>query len=246
MQFSKEGETLVKRILNCIFMVAIVVALATGANADTIHLSVGTAGTIPSRATNEFISSGLFDGPKIGGYYGAQIYYHLPNIPVLTTLTFEFFGAEAGYNNEFNFYIWGELFDHSGGGTIIAPNLASPLDTFVLTTIGSGFGLLPFEFAINSRKAYLQNGFNPDDSGGASSGPNFFASFNPFGSTDGSGGTTGNIVYLFLDDGGAGPDDNHDDFLVRISIQALPEPGILILLGISMMSVAGLRRWWRD
>jgi hypothetical protein len=26
----------------------------------------------------------------------------------------------------------------------------------------------------------------------------------------------------------------------------VPEPGILILLGISMMSVAGLKRWWKD
>ncbi len=27
---------------------------------------------------------------------------------------------------------------------------------------------------------------------------------------------------------------------------AVPEPGILILLGLSMMSVAGLRRWWKE
>ena len=227
-----------KRILNCIFMVAIVVALATGANATTISLSGGTAGTIPGGAINDFIP-GLFPGPVIGGYYGSQI---LGSVPVLSTLTVEFFGAEASFHNEFNLF-GSELFDHLGG-TIIAPNLGSPLSTFVTSIVGAG--LLSFSFDVNSDAVSVVNGFNPDDSGGAAKGPNFFASFNPFGSAAGSGGTTGNVVYLFLDDGGAGPDDNHDDFLVRISIQAVPEPGILILLGISMMSVAGLRRWWKD
>ena len=31
-----------------------------------------------------------------------------------------------------------------------------------------------------------------------------------------------------------------------IGTWSVPEPGILILLGISMMSVVGLRRWWKD
>jgi len=26
----------------------------------------------------------------------------------------------------------------------------------------------------------------------------------------------------------------------------VPEPSIMVLLGISMMSLAGLRRWWKD
>jgi len=30
------------------------------------------------------------------------------------------------------------------------------------------------------------------------------------------------------------------------NVSTVPEPGILILLGISIMSVAGLRRWWRE
>ena len=30
------------------------------------------------------------------------------------------------------------------------------------------------------------------------------------------------------------------------NVAKVPEPGILILLGISMMSIAGLRRWWRE
>jgi len=30
------------------------------------------------------------------------------------------------------------------------------------------------------------------------------------------------------------------------TITSVPEPGILILLGISMASVVGLRRWWKE
>jgi len=34
--------------------------------------------------------------------------------------------------------------------------------------------------------------------------------------------------------------------LDNVRVTSVPEPGILILLGISMMSVAGLRKWWKE
>lgn len=51
-------------------------------------------------------------------------------------------------------------------------------------------------------------------------------------------------TYIFgLDDGGAGPDDNHDDFIMAASV---PIPGAVWLLGAGVIGLAGLRRKLRS
>ena len=213
-----------KRTMSYIFLIGILTVLAGVANAGTITLESGRMGTIPgSFATNEYITPLGFSDP-IGGFYDANVTF---NLLQSTLFTFEFFGAEASYQNEF--WSVGNSFAHPGG-THISSSLSSPVASFSLYM--SGTGLLPFEFWINGDSTNkLSNGSNPG------SGANFFASFDPFDSTAGSGGTTGDVLYVFLDDGGAGPDDNHDDFLVRIAtwsssaMTPVPEPTSLLLLG---------------
>jgi hypothetical protein len=222
-----------RRVGSVVLAVAVVLGLGSWAEATPFDLIGGTAGSIPGGASNEFIP-GLFAGPQIGGYFGSQV---MVNVPAGATLLMEFFGAEAGFHNEFN--LFGEVFDHPGG-TIIAPNLASPLGTYSLGIIG--VGLLPFSFDVNNNAGSVVNSSNPDDSGGSAMGPNFFASCNPFGTSAGSGGRSCSTLYLFLDDGGAGPDDNHDDFLVRMTLTSVPEPTTIGLLGLGLL-VLGRRRF---
>lgn len=213
-----------------------ILALAFGAtlSAAPINLIGGTAGTIPGSATNDFIAAGLFPGPQIGGFYGSQIEI---SVSEPTPIRLDFFGAEAGFVNQF---LLGStvIFTHPGG-TIISPSLSAQLASFFAGT-ALGTSTPVFSFRVNSGAGSVANGSNPNDSSHTVTGPNFFASCNPFGSTAGSGGTSCSSVYLFLDDGGAGPDDNHDDMLVRIS--AIPEPGTWILLGLGLVGLGAFRR----
>lgn len=244
--FERKGSNRRPVLRKVLYTVACAVGLALSsapaANAAFINLSGGTAGSIPGGAVNEFIPV-LFAGPSMGGYYGSQV---TVDAPVEAILTIDFFGAEAGFVN--SFYLGGAtpLFTHTGG-TTIAAGLGSPLDTMTGTVVGTG--LLPFRFDYNSGAGSIFNGSNPDDSGGQSTTANFFASCNPFSGAVGSGGTGCSSVYLFFDDGGAGPDDNHDDFLVRISVSSdltdVPEPGSVVLLGLGLLGAGFAGRRYR-
>jgi hypothetical protein len=218
-----------KTIRRLLVLAAIAIAPGSPAYAAPFTLSGGTAGTIPgTNGNNNFIGT-LFGGPQMGGYFGSQILF---NALSGSTLMIDFFGAEAGFVNNF-VYSGTTVFTHNGGLNI-ASNLNTPKATFS-TTIG-GSGTLPFLFRVNSGAGSVSNGTNPNDFGGRSLGPNFFASCNPLSQAAGAGGTNCNSLYLFLDDGGAGPDDDHDDFLVRLSVAQVPEPATIFtgLVGVGL------------
>ena len=221
--------------------------VAAGLLTAATAASALTLGTIPNGASNEFItnSASLAPGTLIEGYYGAQI---LLIAGSNTTITVDYFGSEAGYINEFTLN-GSSLFSTPGtddAGVWNTYGASSPPapDT---TTVSVAPGLIDFSFLINGVLG-VTNGSNPDDAGGAAN-INFFASFDDNGldlNLDGSHARSGQSLLLFLDDAGAGPDDNHDDMVVRLSIDGgrfgVPEPSILALLGLGLLGFGFSRR----
>jgi hypothetical protein len=147
-------------------------------------------------------------------------------------LEFFFWGSESGFRNTLH----AGSFSHTeidnvrpGGGAVPFPGFASPLFSYVqaaaapvdLSFTSSGFGgeLLPgsADPLKSIAFAYLT------EAGQISADPT-------------------NIALITLDDSGAGPDDNHDDYVGYVRASAVPIPGAVWLFGSGLLALVSVGR----
>jgi len=164
---------------------------------------------------NDFI-----DG--VEGWYGATVYAFGD-----LTVTLDFIGREASFGNSFTL----------NGVTYFAGN-GTP-GTTSISGISIASGMISFSFDTDFGGGSVANGANTNPPNI----PNFFVTFGPPLDEDGNGSTPygGTVAWIALDDGGNGPDDNHDDLIVRLTVtggsMSVPEPATIGLLGAGLLGL---------
>ena len=210
--------------------------LANTASADAALLTIApTAGDLQAFQTppagtvlqkNDVI-------PGLWGYLNANLF--LEGVEGQQyKVTFTLFGSESGATNALV----------SGGNTLTEPGV--PGDSFsIILTGGADPVLIPFRFTTPSEPAWpdVVNGANFPSTAERS----FFVSLCQSADDElcnvVNGPITGNFAWLALDDSGAGPNDNHDDWVGYVTVEQVPEPTTTLAFGMGLVALAArLRR----
>ena len=164
----------------------------------------------------------------------------LDNAPLSTTsaavLTFYFLGSESGYNNRLNL-AGGFQHTEPSNGSQTYPS-AWPGTKLASITVGSA-GAVPMWFTSSGWAAgekILPGGGNDRRSIAFA----YLSCLTGLSSCVSSSPT--NIVLFALDDDGAGPDDNHDDYVGYIVASPVPLPASVWLLGSALIGLLGIAR----
>jgi PEP-CTERM motif len=173
-----------------------------------------TIGIVPS---NDFRS--IFAGIGVTTYtLGASL-----ATDSVGSISYFYYGKEAGYQNVFTS---GALSYNTGFTPTLQNYFAAPI---LIGSTDVGAGILDFRFCAYSAPGVGQ--------GCVTNAQNDHLNLGSLQSIAYS--ISGNTTFIFWDDSGAGPDDNHDDMLIKavFTPKAVPEPATLGLFGLGLLGV---------
>jgi len=198
---------------------AATILLGTVSTAQAGFVTTSTAAPIKSTIdivpTNDF--KAIFAGLGVTKYtLGASL-----GLESAGTVSYYYYGKEAGYANVFTS---GSLSYDTGYTPSMQNYFAAPK---LIGSLDVGAGLLDFKFCAFSSPGHKE--------GCVTNQQNDLYGLGSFQSIAYS--VLGNTAWLFWDDSGAGPDDNHDDMLIKavFTPKAVPEPATLGLLGLGLL-----------
>lgn len=198
-------------------------AFALAAPASAVHFVVGVGAVTPIPGNNDFKANLAALSPSLVDYtdVGATL-----SLSGAAPLKFEFVAREAGFNDTFKVM----------GG----PSYTSPGPSFVAWPANILIGT-HMQAAGPVTNWFFTPGGGPKNGVDLGIGTAEFAIFLPAGFTPGSSWIS-RVLYLGFDDDGAGPDDNHDDMIIRVSV--IPEPGTwaMLIAGFGVIGLAMRRR----